>query len=160
MLSRCLVVVLATCGATGLLSGCGSGSSGETQPAPDTSTFTEGAFDTLPHYPRSDPAGPITRQDGVTVRSYTASSTTPERVLVWYGEQLHGWQVVTPPHAVGTVAWRGEWQRDRRRLLVSAAPSPTAEDHPGDIESETTQYSLTLGDEGVAVQGPAAGTQG
>ncbi len=56
--------------------------------------------------------------------------------------------------------WRGEWERDGHRLLVSAAPAPTAEGHPGDIESETTQYSLTLGDKGVAVQGPAAGRSG
>jgi hypothetical protein len=58
---------------------------------------------------------------------------------------------VRSPQAFGRAAWRGVWERANRRLLVSAAPAPTFEQDPADIEQTTTQYSLTLGEPGARV---------
>ncbi len=132
------------------------GSSGSTQPAPHTSTFSKGAFDSIPRYPGSSAAGGRSHDKGVTVQSFEVSSATPRAVLQWYASRLKSWDLIQRPEASGSADWRGEWQRNQRRLLISAAPSP-ALGNPASAVS-TTQFSLELGDPGASVNGSSAGT--
>jgi hypothetical protein len=145
-----VVLVAAT-----LLTGaaCDGGDSSPTQPAPRNTRVQDGLFDRIPRYPRSDPFAPASEQEGVTVQSFGVPGTTPEVVLDWYADELEGWTIVRRPQPFGPSAWRGVWEREDQRLLVSAGPAPTFEQDPADIEQSTTQYSLTLGEPGERVLG-------
>ncbi len=142
-----------------LMVGCSSsGSRASTQPTPNASTFTTGVFDNIRRYPGSTPIGPKRHTQGVTVRSFVVSSEVPRQVVTWFGDHLDGWTVVRAPAAYGTKAYRGVWERNGRRLLVSSAPAPTVENQSAQLRAKT-QYTLTLGDAGVAVTGPNAGSE-
>jgi hypothetical protein len=138
------VVVLAT-------AACGDDDARPAQPAPRNTRFERGLFDEIPRYPRSDPLAPASEQKGVVVQSFGVQGTEPDTVLDWYADQLSGWANVRRPEPFGRQAWRGVWEREDQRLLVSAGPAPTFEQDPADIEQTTTQYSLTLGKPGVRV---------
>ena len=141
-----------------LVVGCSSsGSRAATQPTPNASTFTSGVFDNIRRYPGSTPIGPERHTEGVTVRSFVVSSDVPRQVVTWFGDNLDGWTVVQAPRAYGTKAYRGVWEKNDRRLLVSSAPAPTVEHQSAQLRAKT-QYTLTLGDAGVAVTGPNAGS--
>lgn len=119
----------------------------EAQPAPRASTFQPGAFDELPSYPRSRPAGPASEKAGAVTQSFLTTLTSPETVVRWYAENLapQGWAVDEAPHPSGTTAWQAVLQKGGKRLEVSAAPAPTVEDRgvpsPGEVD---VQYSLVL----------------
>jgi hypothetical protein len=127
---------------------CGSDDADHASPPLGTGA---GVFGALPRYPGSDAVGARTSADGVTVRSFSVSNTTPEQILTWYVAELPdaGWSVLEDPGPEAKT-WRGTWQRDRRRLLISAAPAPTIDDKGASVGNEV-QYSLTLGDPGAPV---------
>ncbi len=136
--------------------GCGSsGTSSSTQPAAQSSTFSKDTFASIPRYPGSSATGPRSRKAGVTVRSFEVSGATPRQILRWYVSQLDSWELIQPPEATGSTDWRGEWQRNHRRLLVSAAPTPALENEAS--VATTTQFSLELGDPGVKVSTSGSG---
>jgi hypothetical protein len=137
--------------------GCDSSGSGtSTQPAPHGSTFSKDAFASIPRYPGSSATGPRSYQDGVTVQSFEVASASPRTVLSWYESRLQSWELIRRPEASGSTDWRGEWQRGRRRLLVSAAPSPALANKA--TTATSTQFSLELGDPGVIVSGSRSGS--
>jgi hypothetical protein len=147
--------VLAVLVATSILIGaCGDGSSSPSQPAARDTHGEEGLLDRIPRYPRSEPLARASEQGGVTVQTFGVEGTTPEQVLDWYRDELAGWTSVRRPRPFGRTAWRGVWERQDQRLLVSAGPAPTLEQDPADIEQTTTQYSLTLGEPGERVLTP------
>ncbi len=138
---------------------CGSGSgSNPAQPRPGSSKFSTGRFGDLPQYPRADPTGPRTHEQGVTVRTYSVRDLTPKRLMQWYTDSLRadGWATVAAAHPEGKI-WRGEWKQQRQHLLVSASAAPTITGDSARV-GNTIQYSLSLGDPGVPVAGPDAGS--
>jgi hypothetical protein len=149
-------------GLLGILLGAGCGSSGSraaTQPAPHESTYSKGTFASIPRYPGSSSTGPRNYKNGVTVQSFEVSSATPRTVLTWYQSRLSSsWELIRRPQASGSADWRGEWQQSKRRLLVSAAPSPGLGNDAS--AAATTQFSLELGDAGVSVSGSSSGSSG
>ncbi len=122
---------------------CGGDGPPEAQPAPEVTRFAEGAFEDIPLFPRSESVGARNEKSNTTARSFKARNATPEQVLGFYDQRLAGWQVVSPVDKVGATAYRGEWTKDGRRLLVSATPAPGlgASD---EIEAPVTQYSLSI----------------
>ena len=156
-LLRRLLVASTTLATALTLTGCSSsGSRASTQPSPHQSTFAKGAFDDLPRYPGSTPVGAKRHPKGVTVQSFVVSSDVPQQVVSWFADHLTGWSVLQPPAPFGTEAYRAVWQRNDRRLLVSSGPAPTIEQQSVQ-QRPKTQYTLTLGDAGIAVTGPDAG---
>ncbi len=149
-------------GLVGILLGAGcdsTGSRASTQPAPHESTFSKGTFDSIPRYPGSSSTGPRSHKDGVTVQSFAVSSATPRAILTWYKSRLSSsWELIRRPGASGSTDWRGEWQRSKRHLLVSAAPTPALGNDAS--AAATTQFSLELGDPGVSVSGSSSGSSG
>lgn len=127
-----------------VLAGCGDGDRPEAQPAPDVTRFVEGSFEDVPLFPRSEPVSQRHEKNDTTAQSYKARNTTAEQVLRFYDERLPGWQQLGPVEKVGATAYRGEWVRGGRRLLVSAAPAPGLGESD-EIEAPVVQYSLTLG---------------
>lgn len=143
-LRRATVGLAVACGVSALvLTGCGDGDPPEAQPAPGVTRFVEGAFEDIPLFPRTEPVGARHEKNDTTARTYKARNATAEQVLRFYDERLPGWHQVGPVEKVGATAYRGEWMRDGRRLLVSAAPAPglAASD---EIDAPVAQYSLTL----------------
>jgi len=114
-----------------------------TQPAPDVTYFTEGDFEGLPRYPRSEVVSDRTEKDGFVTRSFAVRNAQPRQVLEWYADRLDGWPMTEPIHKVGATDYRAAWLKEGRRLQVSAAPAPGTE--AGD---PAVQYSLVLGPEG------------
>ncbi|MDP9072461.1 MAG: hypothetical protein M3N68_14480 [Actinomycetota bacterium] len=134
-LAAWLPLVLAAGAACG-----GSEGRGATQPAPDVSFFTEGDFEGLPRYPRSETLSGRTEKEGFVTRSFAVRNARPRQVLEWYAEQLDRWPMIEAIHKVGATDYRAAWLKEGRRLQVSAGPAPGTEG--GD---PAVQYSLVLG---------------
>lgn len=116
-----------------------------TQPAPDVTTFEPGKFDDLPLFPRSDPLGPRTDEDGVVARSYRAVGTTAREVVEYYRSTLAtDWTLASAPEQLGPRTYRADWVTDEYRLRVSATEGETLESGDTPSAEEAVQYSLTL----------------
>ncbi len=123
-----------------VFAGCSPGDR-DAQPRNVRPAFGEGAFDVIPRFPRSNPVGKPTEVDDHMAQSFEAQRTTPEQVLRFYAERLDAWRNVVPVHRKDKT-WLGEWQRDDRRLRVTAAPAPKLEG--GGDDEAGVQYSLEL----------------
>ncbi len=137
---------VAACVIVALVAGTACGASDRrdaTQPAPDVSYFTEGDFEGLPRYPRSEAVSERTEKDGFVTRSFAVRNARPRQVLEWYADQLDQWPMTEAIHQVGATDYRAAWLKEGRRLQISAAPAPGTE--AGD---PAVQYSLVLGPEG------------
>ncbi len=114
------------------------------QPTPNATTFEPGRFDDIPLFPRSDPLGRRSEQDGVVARSYMAKGTTPEQVLEYYRTALNArWRLVSPIEKLGVDTYRADWASDQYRLRVSATEAPGVELEDAS-KNVIVQYSLTL----------------
>ena len=124
---------------------CGSDptDTNETQPAPDVTTFEEGAFEQLPLYPDSEPIGARSEKDGVVTRSYKVQNVTVDMILAFYAERLEaaGWERAEPALRENTES-RADWVNDQHRLEISAQDIRGPEDPPSD--QHVVQYSLVL----------------
>lgn len=117
----------------------------ETQPAPNVTTFEQGAFDDIPLFPRSEPVGPRSEKEGVVARSYRARGATPQGVLEYYRDALdeRRWELVGDIEELGVGTYQADWVSGDRRLRVSATREPAL---GGEAPSDqvVVQYSLTL----------------
>ncbi len=129
---------------TALLAGACAGTDETTpdaQPSTEATVFVGGAFDSIPRYPRTEEAGSLTEEAGVSTQSFTVRNTRPRDIIDFYAARLEElWQVSQEPEEVGNGTFRGVWVQGERELLVTTAPAPTA---GGD--EVTAQYSLELG---------------
>ncbi|MFP5254573.1 MAG: hypothetical protein ACLGI8_01860 [Acidimicrobiia bacterium] len=97
----------------------------------------------MPLYPRSDPFGTRTEEDGIVTQSFKAVGATPTQVIDFYVETLteQGWTEAEPAFRDDT-SGRADFVDGDRRLEVSAT---TATDQAeGDPAGQVVQYSLVL----------------
>lgn len=128
-----------------LLVACGDDDDrSDAQPAPDTVEFSEGVFNDIPRYPRSEEAGPRSSTDGVIAQSFQAEGASPQLIMEWYQDKLKlGWRVDRPVSEIGVNTYRGRWASEDHFLIVSATTAPTLGGEPSP-ETVVTQYSLSL----------------
>lgn len=115
-----------------------TGGAGDTQPPPGASFSTSSAFDDLPLPPDAMEIGAKTEKDGAISQSFGVTATRPDVVMNFFVGALadQGWALVTPVEQRGTNSLYGAWDRDGRRLEVSAGPAPGIADD--------TQFNLVL----------------
>jgi hypothetical protein len=123
-----------------LAAACGDDDVRDTQPSPDSTGFTDGAFDELPRHPRSDEVGSRSEKDGVVAQSFEVRNATPQQILEWYTERLEGWSMIGTVDAVGEQAVRGRRARGDEELTISATSAPTL----AEGDEAVSQYSLSL----------------
>ena len=124
--------------------GCGSDVPDRSaQPAPDVTTFEDGAFEQLPLYPDSEPIGAQSEKDGVVTRSYKVKDVTVDMIIAFYEERLQaaGWERAEPVLRENTQS-RADFVNDDHRLELSAQDIRGPEDPPSD--QHVVQYSLVL----------------
>lgn len=136
------MAVLVTLG----LIGCGAdsnvvapgGAPGDAQPTPGASFYTSGTFDDIPLPRGATEIGTKTEEDGVITQSFSVTATGPDLVMDFFVGELadRGWVSVVPVEARGADTLFGAWERDGRRLEVSAGPAPGIADD--------TQFNLVL----------------
>jgi hypothetical protein len=149
---------LAACGSSGG-NGTSDANAKPDQPAPHSSQFTNGVFDTLPRLTRMRAIGPASRKDGVTTRTYRVASEPARHAIETYGQQLRQssqpWRVVQDAQQVGENTYESVWQRNEYTLVVTASPAPTLQD--GAEAIGVTQLSLQLYDPGTTASTLAPG---
>jgi hypothetical protein len=133
------------------LAGCGSSANGSAspptrgaQPAPHTTSFVPGKFQTVPLLPRMRATGNATRTGPVTERTYRMPTETPRYTIAAYANLLRSWRVVVPHQRVGKNTYQGVWEKARYNLVVTTTPAPLL----AGPASTTTQVSLELYDPG------------
>lgn len=140
LVGRALVLVALFVGA-GALAACGDDA--DTAEPAESPGVEQGALDDIPRYPRSEPFGTQTEQDGIVTQSFQATGATPGEVIDFYVDALTelGWTEAEPAFRDDT-SGRADFVDGDRRLEVSAT---TATDQvEGDPAGEVVQYSLTL----------------
>src|SRR5262249_39352549 len=96
-------------------------------------------FQRLPQVPGAKPVSDPGSHNGVIAQSF-ATSKSPKEVLDFYRQKLDDWKVLHAP-SVDHQAYRGDWEHDGRRLLVTALTDET-------LGRGMVQYNLDLFDEG------------
>jgi hypothetical protein len=128
------------------LIGCGddrnaaapSGAPGGAQPTPGAPFYTTGTFDDISLPAGATEVGTKTEEDGAITQSFAVTSTGPDLVMDFFVETLgeQGWIPVEPVEPRGADTLFGAWDRNGRRLEVSAGPAPGIADD--------TQLNLVL----------------
>jgi hypothetical protein len=135
-----LVFVVVACGS-------GSDSTGSDRPPGRATSTIATVFKDLPHYPRSHAVSSITTNaDGTLAQSFTVNGATPQTILAFFVDTLprQGWIPAGRPVAEGTTDRRGVWKQNRRSLVVSSAPAPSAGSTGQRGDLATAQYSFVL----------------
>lgn len=116
------------------------------QPAPGVTTFERGQFDSLPLFPRSEPAGPRSDENGVIARSYSVKGASPQQVVEFYQVSLApSWEMTSPVARLGVGTYRADWVSPGYRLRVSSSYAPSISEEEGPSKEDVVvQYSLVL----------------
>jgi hypothetical protein len=115
-----------------------NGAAGDAQPTPGATFYTTGTFDNVPLPSGATEIGTKTEQDGAITQSFSVTATGPDLVMDFFVGALadRGWVPVEPVQSRGADSLFGAWERDGRRLEVSAGPAPGIADD--------TQFNLVL----------------
>ncbi len=108
-------------------------------PSPGIEVFTGGEFDDIALPGGASEVGTKSEIGGAIAQSFGVRATSPEGVMDFFGRSLSesGWVVVEPVSSTGTNALDGSWERDGRRLEISAVTATGVAD-------EDTQFSVVL----------------
>jgi hypothetical protein len=115
-----------------------NGAGGDAQPTPGETFYTAGTFDDVPLPRGATEIGTKTERDGAITQSFSVTATSPVVVMDFFVEALadREWVPVEPVESRGVNSLFGAWDRDGRRLEVSAGPAPGIADD--------TQFNLVL----------------
>jgi hypothetical protein len=114
------------------------GAAGDARPTPDATVSPTGTFDDIPLPSGATEIGTRTEEDGAITQSFAVTSTSPDIVMDFFVGALadQGWVPVEPVGSRGANSLFGAWDRDGRRLEISAGPAPAIADD--------TQFNLVL----------------
>jgi hypothetical protein len=115
-----------------------NGAAGDAQPTPDATFPTTRTFDDIPLPSGATEIGTKTESDDAITQSFSVTATNPDQVMDFFVGALadRGWVPVDPVESRGVTSLFGAWDRDGRRLEVSAGPAPGIADD--------TQFNLVL----------------
>ncbi len=139
-MAACVLVatVVVACGDDSPDAGTESGGP-QAVPAPGIEVFTGGEFDDIALPGGASEVGTKSEIAGAIAQSFGVRATSPQGVMDFFERSLpeSGWVIVEPVSSTGTNALDGSWERDGRRLEISAVTATG-------IADEDTQFSVVL----------------